>query len=188
MEKKALIILAEGFEEIEAVAPMDILRRSGVNIVVAGLGGKTVTGAHGVKIEADVVFEDHDSMPDVIVFPGGMPGAENLSNSVKIKDLVMRMNSSGKLIAAICASPALVLGPTGILEGRKATCYPGLEKNFSSRVKFEKENVVQDGNVITSRGPATAFAFGLKIAENLVGKEKANMIAKQILWDQAPSP
>jgi len=182
MKKKALVVLAEGFEEIEAVAPIDILRRAEVDVTVAGLRGDSVTGAHGVEIKADVVFGDYKLLPDAIVFPGGMPGAENLASSVELKDMVLKMHSGGKLIAAICASPAIVLAPEGILRGRTATCYPGLEKNFSPDVKFVKEEVVQDGNVITSRGPATALVFGLKIAENLAGKAKTDMLAGQMVY------
>jgi 4-methyl-5(b-hydroxyethyl)-thiazole monophosphate biosynthesis len=184
MKKKALIVLAPGFEETEAIVPMDALRRSEIDVTIAGLGGQMVTGAHGVTVKADVVFADYKDIPDAVVFPGGMPGAENLASSTKVKELIAKMDSEGRIIAAICASPALVLAPTGILKGRTATCYPGLEKNFSSDVKVTKDKVVQDGNIITSRGPATAFPFGLKIAENLVGKAKAQMVAEQMLYEK----
>ncbi|MEA3489252.1 MAG: DJ-1 family glyoxalase III [Candidatus Omnitrophota bacterium] len=182
MNKKAMIVLAEGFEEIEAISPMDILRRAEVKVVVAGLGGDLITGAHGVSMKTDTVFSGEGELPDAVVFPGGLPGAENLAGSSKLKEMILKMNSRGKLIAAICASPALVLAPTGILSGKSATCYPGLEKNFSTDIKFVKEKVIRDGNVITSRGPATAFAFGVKIAEVLAGKAKAEMVADQMLY------
>ncbi|MFH1552839.1 MAG: DJ-1 family glyoxalase III [Candidatus Omnitrophota bacterium] len=185
MKKKALIVLADGFEEIEAVTPMDVLRRAEVEVIVAGLDGDFITGTHGVVIKPDIHIDDCNCLPDAVVFPGGLPGAENLASSVKVKDLILKMHSEGKLIAAICASPALVLAPTGILSGKKATCYPALEKNFAPDVKFVKEEVVQDGNVITSRGPGTAFAFAVKIAENLVGRAKADMIAEQMLFRRA---
>jgi 4-methyl-5(b-hydroxyethyl)-thiazole monophosphate biosynthesis len=182
MKKKALIILAEGFEEVEATTPMDVLRRAEIDVTVAGLGSDTVTGAHGITMKADAVFGRQDPLPDAVIFPGGLPGAENLANSIEVKDLVLKMHSENRLIAAICASPALVLMPAGVLSGRTATCYPGMEKNFSPDTKTSKENVVQDGNIITSRGPATAFPFALKIAENLAGKNKADMIADQMLF------
>jgi 4-methyl-5(b-hydroxyethyl)-thiazole monophosphate biosynthesis len=182
MKKRALVIIAEGFEEIEAITPVDVLRRAEVDVTVAGLGASSITGAHGVIIKTDIVLDDCDFLPDAVIFPGGLPGAENLASSVKVKNVVLKMSSEGRLIAAICASPALVLAPTGVLSGRTATCYPGLEKNFSPDVKFVKEKVVQDGNIITSRGPATALAFALKIAENLVGKAKADMLAQQMLF------
>lgn len=182
MAKKALIILADGFEEVEATTPIDILRRSEVEVIIAGLGKKEITGAHEITIKADVLFEEYNELPDAVVFPGGMPGAENLAISMKVKDLISKMNSAGKIIAAICASPALVLTPTGILKGKSATCYPGMEENFTSDIKRSSERVVQDGNVITSQGPATAFDFGLKVAENLIGKQKADMVAQQMLF------
>ena len=183
MKRQALMILADGFEEIEAVAPVDVLRRAQVDITVAGLGSSSITGAHNITIETDVIFEDYNFLPDVVIFPGGLPGAENLAASVKVKDLILKMNSEEKIIAAMCASPALVLAPTGILSGRAATCYPGLEENFSPDIKFVEEEVVQDANVITSRGPATALVFGLSLAENLVGRTKADMIAEQMLFN-----
>ena len=111
-----------------------------------------------------------------------MPGAENLSKSTKIKDLILAMNSENKIIAAICASPALVLAPLGILNGKKAACYPGMEKSFTLDIKYTKEEIVQEGNIITSKGPGTAFSFALKVAENLVGKDTAEMIGKQMLY------
>ena len=182
MKKQAVIILAKGFEEVEALIPMDILRRCGVEVIIAGLGSELVEGAHGTSVKADIIFEKYDGSPDAVILPGGMPGAETLASSTKVKGLVAKLNSENKLVAAICASPALVLAPTGILKGKKATCYPGMEKSFLSDVKFSDSEVVQDGNIITSRGPATAFAFGLKIAENLVGKSTADMVAKQMLY------
>ena len=181
MNKKALVILAQGFEEIEAVIPIDMLRRAEVEVTVAGVGGEAITGSREVIIKPDVSLEECDLEPDAVILPGGMPGAENLATSSKVKEFVSKMYSKGKLVAAICASPALVLAPTGILNGKEATCYPGLEKNFSSEIKFSKERVVQDGNVITSQGPATAFEFARKITENLVGKAKADMVASQML-------
>lgn len=181
--KKALIVLAEGFEEIEAVTPIDILRRSEVEVTIAGIGSDVITSTHNTNIKVDTRLDNYSGLPDAIILPGGLPGAENLASSVKLKDLILKMHSEGKIIAAICASPALVLSPTGILKGRKATCYPGLEKNFPSDVKAVKEAVVKDGNIITSRGPGTAFSFGLKIAESLAGKNKSDMVAGQMLFE-----
>jgi len=181
MDKKAVIVLAQGFEEIEAVTPIDILRRAGVNVVVAGLRSKSVKGAHDITINTDVVFGEIDYIPDVLVLPGGTPGAERLAASIELRNLINNMFEDGKLVAAICASPALVLAPSGILEGKKATCYPGMEENFSSSVRVSGDKVVQDGNVITSRGPATALEFSLKIVENIIGKETADLIGEKTL-------
>jgi len=182
MPKKVLILLAEGFEETEAVVPADILKRAEVEVVIAGVGSATVTGAHGISFRADKVFDGYDAAMDAVILPGGMPGAENLASSANVRDTLIKMNSAGKLVAAICASPAVVLEPAGILKGRKATCYPGMEKAFSSDVTFLKDRVVVSGNVITSRGPATAFDFGLKLAEILAGAPKAGMVAEQMLY------
>ncbi|MGB2631265.1 MAG: DJ-1 family glyoxalase III [Candidatus Omnitrophota bacterium] len=182
MKKKAIVVLANGFEEVEAATPIDVLRRAGIDVIVAGLEDDTVTGAHGMMFKTDTVLEKIKTLPDAVIFPGGMPGAENLARSSKVKDMILAMDSGKKLIAAICASPALVLAPLGVLDGKKATCYPGMDENFSAKVKCAKEKVVQDGNVITSRGPGTAFDFSLKIAENLAGKETADMVGKQMLY------
>ena len=182
MKKKALIILADGFEEVEAITPIDILRRSEIEVITAGLGKEEITGTHNITVKTDVIFEEYDELPDAIVLPGGMPGAENLAISAKVKELISKMDSKGRLIGAICASPALVLAPTGILDGKNATCYPGMDQNFPASVKSSKERVVQDGNIITSMGPATAFDFGLKMAENLVGKQKSDMVGQQMLF------
>jgi 4-methyl-5(b-hydroxyethyl)-thiazole monophosphate biosynthesis len=182
MKKTALIALAQGFEEVEAVVPVDILRRCDVDVIIAGLGASQISSARGMKITADVILEEYTATPDAVILPGGMPGAENLANSTKLKDLISKVNSGKKIVAAICASPALVLAPSGILKGRTATCYPGMEKIFACGVKFVKEEVVRDGNIITGSGPASAFAFGIKIAEELAGKEKARMIAGQMLY------
>jgi len=182
MKKTALIILAEGFEEIEAVTPADILRRAGIKVTIAGLKRKSVKGAHGITIETDILFTEYKTLPDVVIFPGGMPGAENLAASLEVKELILKMNAKKKLIAAICASPAILLAPTGIMDGRKATCFTGFEKIFSSAVKFINEKTVSSGNIITSRGAGTAADFGLKIVETLITKSAADMIAQQMLY------
>ncbi len=181
MKKRALIVLAEGFEESEAVIPMDILKRCEVEVISAGLRSETVLGAHGIAVKTDMIFEKYNGTPDAIILPGGMPGAENLASSVKLKDLIVEMNLAKKVVAAICASPVVVLEPAGILKRKNATCYPGMEKGFSPDVRFLKDDVVVDGNIITSRGPYTAFAFGFKVAEVLSGKAKADMVASQML-------
>jgi len=183
MKKTALIILAEGFEEIEAVTPADILRRAGIEVTIAGLKKKSVKGAHGITIETDILFTEYKTLPDVVIFPGGMPGAENLAASLEVKELILKMNDEKKLIAAICASPAILLAPTGILNGRQATCFTGFEKIFSSDVKFINEKTVKSDNIITSRGAGTAADFGLKIVETLITKPAAEAIAQQMLYD-----
>lgn len=181
MAKTVLVILADGFEEIEAITPVDVLRRAGLRVTLAGLSGKTVTGAHGVKFQADIALDDYKDFPDALVLPGGMPGAKNLGESEKVVEIIKKMNSQKRTVGAICAAPALVLAPVGILDGRKATCYPGFEKNFPSSVSFSNERVVTDGHIITSRGPGSALEFSLELVERLAGKEKAQALQEGLL-------
>lgn len=181
MAKKALILLAEGFEEIEAITAIDVLRRAGIEVIVCGLGGKTITGSHGIKVLADKRLEEFSGDVDAIIFPGGMPGAENLSNSQRVRELILKMHKEGRLIAAICASPALVLAPTGILKKRRATAYPGMEKDFGKDTTFVEDKVVVDGNIITSRGPGTALLFSLAIVERLAGKKVSEGLKEKTL-------
>ena len=181
MAKKALVLLAEGFEEIEAVTVIDILRRAGIDVTACGLVGKEVIGAHGLKVVPDSTLDGFNQEIDAIVLPGGMPGAENLAKSDAVKRLIKKMDAEKKLIAAICASPALVLAPAGVLDEKRATCYPGMEENFSRKTNFSEDKVVVDGNIITSRAPATALIFSLAIAERLAGKKVSERLKKNIL-------
>ncbi len=180
MKKTVLIILAEGFEEIEAVTPIDVLRRAGVNVIVAGLEERQVKGSHGVELFAEILLKDYYKMPDAVVLPGG-PGAERLGQSPAVKELVSRMQESGKLIAAICAAPAVVLAESGVLDGKKATCYPGYEKYFGAGTTFMKDRVVTDGYIVTSRGPGTALEFSLELVRNLVDETTARTVAEKML-------
>jgi len=181
MLKKAIIVLANGFEEIEAVTVIDVLRRAKIDITVAGLGDAKIKGSRGITVIADKKLDETGSGFDACIFPGGMPGATNLAASGKVKDLIQKMNSQGKFIAAICASPAILLAPTGILKNKSATCYPGMQDGFEKDTKYKEDSVVVDGNLITSRGPATALEFSLAIVENLVGKETAERVKKATL-------
>lgn len=181
MGQSVLIVLADGFEEIEAITPIDVLRRAGLEVVVAGVGGRMVKGSHGITVEADTTIEEVDELPDAIVLPGGMPGAENLSKSTSLRNLLERMEADGRQIAAICAAPAVALAPTGILDGRRATCYPGFERRFSDAITFVAERVIADGNIITSRGPGTALEFALALAEALAGPERAQELRERML-------
>lgn len=183
MSKKAIIILAEGFEELEAVTVIDILRRAGISVTVCGLGKKEVKGSRGTMIITDRVLEESDLAKsyDTCILPGGMPGAERLANSDIVGRLLVKMRSKNKVIAAICASPALVLSPLGILENRKATCYPGMEGLFPESTQYGQDNVIADGNLITSRGPATALEFAISVAGALCGKDIAKRVRKAVL-------
>ncbi len=181
MKKKVLVILADGFEEIEAVAPIDILRRAELDVVVAGLNGKIVTGSHGLRVEADTTLAAYLDSPDAVVLPGGLPGAKNLDESESVKSLLTKMNQEKKLVGAICASPAFALTHSGILNGRKATCYPGFERQFSNTTTFLENRVVVDGNITTSRGPGSAIEFALSLVEQLAGKDKARLLKQALL-------
>lgn len=182
MTKKALILLANGFEEIEAATPIDVLRRAGVEVTTAGVGGTLIEGAHGVSFQAD---KDLASVTadgfDLLVFPGGMPGAKNLGESAKAKSLAETMVASGKKVAAICAAPVMTLGAWGMLDGKKATCYPGMESMFPAGVVFLADTVVVDGAITTSRGPGTALPFSFSLTAQLVGQDKADEVATAML-------
>ena len=170
--------LAEGFEELEAIAPLDILRRAGVEVRSVGVGGRTVTGSHGIAIECDISVDeiDHEACEGVIL-PGG-PGRANLAKSPEALELLALVSQRGGMIAAICGAPE-ILGLHGFLEGKRACCFPGSEKDLlGAQVLYDP--VVVDGNVITSRGAGTAILFALAIVEYLVSPEKARGIAGQI--------
>jgi len=181
MSKTALVILAEGFEELEAIAPIDVLRRAGVRVTIAGVKDLLVKSSRKIGVEADILLKDLVEMPDVVILPGGIPGATNLAQSEAVAALVRKMNAEGKSVAAICAAPAAVLAPLGILDGKKATCYPGCESDFSNKATYSQKRVVVDGNIITSQGPGTALEFALVIAERLVGKEMAATVRGKML-------
>jgi 4-methyl-5(b-hydroxyethyl)-thiazole monophosphate biosynthesis len=186
MAKKAVVLLAEGFEEVEAVTPIDYLRRAGVEVIVAAAGnGELVTGSHGITVRADTTLGDlaRQGRPapwDAVVLPGGTPGADNLAASAAAGALVKEMAASGKWVCAICASPALVLAPLGLLAGKKFTCYPGMEKKVSG-AHWSGDRVVIDGALITSRGAGTAGHFAAAIIGKLVSEEAADKITRSVL-------
>jgi 4-methyl-5(b-hydroxyethyl)-thiazole monophosphate biosynthesis len=181
MGRKALVLLAEGFEEVEAATPIDVLRRAGAEVTVAGVTGIAPKGAHGVPYTADMLLDEVSGDFDLIVFPGGMPGAKNLGESADARALARRMFAEGRLVAAICAAPVFTLGAWGILDGRKGTCYPGMEGMFSEKVHFSPDRVVTDGMVTTSRGPGTAMQFSIALAGQLMGEAAAKQVADAML-------
>ncbi|HCY40060.1 MAG TPA: DJ-1 family protein [Prolixibacteraceae bacterium] len=181
MNKKIAVHLAEGFEEIEAISIIDVLRRADLDVVVTSVTGKLeVTGAHQLKVIADKLFEDVNyNGVSMIVLPGGMPGAANLDAHEGLRAQIVTFNGENKPLAAICAAP-LVYGNLGILKGKQAVCYPGFEK-FLKGAEVLNSPVAESGNVITGRGPGAAIKFALKLVEKLVSAEKAELIASQML-------
>ena len=178
--KKVLAVLADGFEELEAISPIDVLKRAGASVTLAALekyDNLTVRGSHDIYIQCDALLSDvAKERFDAIIFPGGMPGAKNLAASSEVKNLILSTYKRGDLVCAICASPAYVLAPLGILDGKKVTCYPGCEE-VAPAVKFGNYRAVKDENVITSAGPGTALEFGLLIAEALFGKQVSEKLS-----------
>ena len=169
---KVNVYLADGFEEVEGLTVVDLLRRAGIETdMVSIMGRKEITGARKIPVLADKLFEEQDD-PDVIVLPGGMPGTLHLKAHEGLADLIRKADKEGKLLAAICAAPT-IYGEMGLLEGKNATCYPGME---------DKQPVVVDGNFVTSRGVGTAIAFALTLVTILKDEETAKSLANSIVY------
>jgi len=177
MAKTALVAIADGIEEIEAVTVIDVLRRAGVDVTVASVDCLQVAASRGVRIVADRVIGQCAGMQyDLIALPGGMPGAEHLRDSTELTAMIKGQAASGRLYGAICASPAVVLLHHGLLAGKTATCHPAFADRLEN-AEGAKAVVVVDGNCVTSRGPGTAMEFALKLVELLCGLEKAKQVA-----------
>lgn len=179
--KKVVVLLAPGFEEVEAVTPLDFLRRAKLEVFAAGVGAREIAGAQGITLKCDGPLEEAPEDCDGVVIPGGIPGATNIAASKEAMALIKGVYDRGGLVAAICASPAVVLGKTDILSGRRAACYPGFEKNFSGEVRHVQDRVVRDGNIITSQGPGTAAAFAVEIISYLQGERAAQEVHRATL-------
>ena len=179
---KNYIFLAEGFEEIEALTPVDVFRRAGLDIKMVSITDSLeVRGAHGILVTANVRFSDIDfSDANWLVLPGGLPGAQNLYDFEPLRKVLLDHAAKEKNIAAICASPGVVLGQLGILDGKYATCYPGFEKYFPN-AKYRKEPVVSLNHIITGNGPAAALKFSLAIIAAEVGLAAADDISNQMM-------
>ena len=180
--EKAYVFLADGFEEIEGLTVVDILRRAGADTqTVSVMGRKEITGSHRITLQADLVFEE-TSFEDgtLFVLPGGMPGTKHLGAHEGLTSLLKKAAAEGKRVAAICAAPS-VLGDLGLLEGKHAVCYPGFEDRLKG-AQVEFTPVVTDGNITTSRGMGTAIPFALSLAVQLTGTEKAEELAKGIIY------
>lgn len=180
--KKSFLFLAEGFEETEALVTVDVLRRGGIEVqTVSVMKHQVVKGAHEVEVKADMLLHQVlEEEAEFLIFPGGMPGAQNLSMSKPLMDRLAEHFRQDGNIAAICAAPALVLGKLPLKKDIRMTCYPGFE-TFLPAIQVVAEGVVADGNIITGRGPGFTFAFGLEIVKHLCGEAKAREVAEGLL-------
>ena len=173
------VLLADGFEEIEALAPVDFLRRAGVRVATVSLTGKPVLGAHGIEVSADIPLNDVDfSHAEMIVLPGGMPGTTHLDECSEMSEILASVYDKGGYLAAICAAP-MVLGKRGYLNGRQAVCYPGFEE-YLHGAEVSSKFVVRDGRIITAKSAGVAWEFGYTLAEIFVGKDVCETIRKNL--------
>ena len=181
--KNVLLFLADGFEEIEALATVDVLRRAGVQVTTVSINPtELVTGAHGIPVMADVVYELAEfAEADMLVLPGGMPGAANLDAHEGLRAAISAHAEAGKWLAAICAAP-MVYGHMGLLNGKNATCYPGFESELAGAT-YTAAPVEKDGNIITGKGPAVVLPFAYALAEVLVGEEVVAQVKAGMLYN-----
>jgi 4-methyl-5(b-hydroxyethyl)-thiazole monophosphate biosynthesis len=179
---RVCVLFAEGFEELEAVTIVDVLRRAGVETVSVGVTARDVTGSHGITLRADTTLEQATTSGrpwDMVVLPGGMPGASNLRDDARVQALLAAQHAGGGRIAAICAAP-IALAPAGVLHGRRATSYPGFADQLTG-ARYVEQPVVVDGPLITSRGPGTALPFALALVAELCGAERAEALGRAML-------
>ena len=175
------MLLGTGFEETEAVAPLDLLRRAGIEVLTVGIGGKTIYGSHGIGITADITLEEMDlTNLEMIILPGGLGGVASISASQESLDAIRFAYENGKYIAAICAGPT-ILAKLGFAEGKNATCYPGCEGQMAGAILLPRKAAVRDGKLITGTSAGCAIAFGLELIAALKGKEIADQIQNQIV-------
>ena len=174
------MFLADGFEEVEALCPLDILRRAGLEVTTVGIGKDMIRGAHGITVQTDIVdILYRDSDPEMLILPGGMPGSTNLDESKTVDAALKAGARKGAFLCAICAAP-LVLGKRGYLQGKSAVCYPGFEEYLIGATVSEDRSVVRDGNVITAKGMGVAFDFGLELVRALKDDETAEKIKASV--------
>lgn len=181
---KSYLFLADGFEEIEALTPVDVMRRAGMPVVTVSImkGRKAVKGAHGITVDADIELGDEDmSAAEWLILPGGMPGATNLAECAPLVDMLKAQAQRGGKIAAICASPGVVLGPLGIIDGVDVTGYPGFEDG-APKAKWHDTNVCGHHNIITANGPGAAMPFALAIVSNTLGAHFGQQIGTEMMF------
>jgi len=183
-KKSAILVIADGSEEMEAVITVDVLRRAGIAVTIAGLwDANCVKCSRDVKICTDARFTDaNDRSYDIVILPGGLSGSKALASSVEVGRLLEEQDRENRLIAAICAAP-IALKAHNIGKGKRITSYPSMKNDLCNDYNYVEDKVVIDGNLITSQGPATAFDFGLTIVEILVNKETASTVAKAMLYE-----
>ena len=175
------VLMADGFEETELIVPVDILRRGGVQVQLVGVGGEYAVSSRGIQIKSDISIDDVQLFQmEMLVLPGGQPGVDHLWENERVRELVSYAASGGKLVAAICAAP-LILGRLGVLSGRRATCYPGIEPELKGAA-CEKAPVVRDGNLITARGAGAAFDFGFALLEAIKDQAEAARVQEAICY------
>lgn len=176
------MFLANGFEEVEALCPLDLLRRAGLKVTTVGVGGDMILGSHGIPVQADMPDTLYrDAKPEMIILPGGMPGSRHLDESRTVDAALRAAASGGAYLAAICAAP-MILGKRGYLEGKQAICFPGFEEHLKGAVIADKR-VVRDGKVITAAGMGVALEFGLALVAALKGQEAADGLRRAVLAD-----
>ncbi|MBR2010391.1 MAG: DJ-1/PfpI family protein [Clostridia bacterium] len=176
------LFLANGFEEIEALCPLDLLRRAGLEVTTVGIGGEMICGSHGITVAADIPEGMYaDSTPDMIILPGGMPGSKHLDESRVVDTALKAAARHGSFIAAICAAP-MVLGHRGLLVGKEAICYPGFESHLTG-AKISDRRVVRDGTIITAAGMGVALEFGLALVAALKGQDVAEELRRTVIAD-----
>lgn len=177
------IILGTGFEDVEAVAPCDILRRGGVKVQFAGIGGREITGSNGVTVRADCTVEEMDlDAMEMVVLPGGMGGVRSILGSETALNAVRHAWENGRFVAAICAAPT-ILARLGVTDGKQAVCYPGLEDQMGS-ARMQDANAVRDGRLVTGRAPGAALDFGLLLLETLKGAETAEQVRGGLVYQR----
>lgn len=174
------VFLANGFEEVEAIATIDMLRRAELEVCIVGVGGDVITGSHNITVGCDLSenLVEPDENLEAVVLPGGMPGTLNLEKSAVVQRFIDYANENNKIIAAICAAPS-ILGHKGLLNGKKATCFPGFEQELHGAVVLT-DSVVRDGNIITGKGAGVAVDFGLEIAAEFAGNSKSRAVRASI--------
>lgn len=179
--KKVAVLLANGFEEIEALTVVDVIRRAGEICHMVSIEEEIVVGTHNIEVKADKIISDDIKSYDMIVLPGGMPGSTNLRDNLKVIELIKYFNEKNKYIGAICAAP-IILEKANIIDGKNITSYPGVQDDLKSCNYVSEHRVVVDGNIITSRGPATALEFSYRLLDKL-GSDKSDKLRESMMYN-----